>query len=129
MTARARVQVLHVEDDPGLQALVRATLVRHGGYEVRTAGDGPGGIALALQCVPDLLLLDLDLPGMSGIDTLNALRARDALRNVPVVFLTASRDLSTRIKLLSLAYAVIQKPFLPRYLLQALEHAMGSKEI
>jgi DNA-binding response OmpR family regulator len=131
MTARVPVQVLHVEDDPGMRSMVRAALLQHGGYEVRSAGDGAGAIALASQSVPDLMLLDLDLPGsMSGIDILKTLRAGEALRKVPVVFLTASRDLLTRIELLSLgAYAVIQKPFLPRYLLQAVEHALTSKEI
>jgi len=122
-------RVLHVEDDPGVQALVRATLAQHGGYEVDTASNGARAIELAVLRCPDLVLLDLDLPGMSGIDALKSLRSRDALRQVPVVFLTASRDLLVDLELLSLGAQVVHKPFRPADLLGTIERALGRKEV
>ena len=130
MSAVPPTQVLHVEDDPGVQALVRATLVQQGGFEVRTAANGMRAIELAVLRRPDIVLLDLDLPGMNGIDTLKTLRSREALRCIPYVFLTASRDPLTHIEVLSLgAHSVVYKPFRPMQLVQALERALHRKEI
>jgi CheY-like chemotaxis protein len=130
MNAGIRAQVLHVEDDSALQALVRATLVQHGAYDVYSAGDGVRALQLAAHLTPSLVLLDLNLPGMSGVEILKALQANEKLRRVPVVFLTASQDLVTHIELLALgAHAVVQKPFRPQQLLRALERALAHKEI
>jgi len=128
MVARLQRKVLHVEDDPGVQALVRATLTRDGGYEVHTAGNGARAIELAVLRSPDLVLLDLDLPGMSGLDALKSLRSREALRQVPVVFLTASRDLLVHLELLSLGALVVHKPFRPGDLLRTIERVFDRKE-
>src|SRR6516165_10947852 len=109
MSQNPRTHVLHVEDDPGVQALVRATLVQHGGFDVHTAANGVRAIELAVLHWPDIVLLDLDLPGMNGVDTLKSLRSFEAMRRVPVVFVTASRDLLTHLEVLSLgALAVVQ---------------------
>ena len=122
----SRTSILHVEDDPSLQNLVRITLEHLGGYAVRTAANGYQALALARQAPPDLLLLDLDLPGMSGIATLRALRQVDGLGGVPVVFLTAAVDLQVDAELRSLGVReVLAKPFRPRLLVQALARVLG----
>lgn len=123
---RPRTSILHVEDDPSLQNLVRITLEQLGGYAVRTAANGYLAIDLARQARPDLLLLDLDLPGMNGIATLRALRQIDGLGAVPVVFLTAAADLQVDAELRSLGVReVLAKPFRPRLLVQVIGRVLG----
>jgi len=113
-------RVLHVEDDLSQQALVRITLAQLGGIEVDSAGDGFRAIELASARRPDLVVLDVNLPGMSGMDTLRALRELGGMRDVPAIFLTASGDLMTHVELLWLGVLkVVQKP-IPPYRLASL---------
>jgi two-component system OmpR family response regulator len=120
-----KLRILHVEDDASLQNLVRAALEHLGGYEVCTAADGEQALAAARAQPPQLLLLDLDLPGMNGIETLRALRGIEALRTTPVIFLTAAADPAILAELRSLGVAeVLPKPFRPRALVQAVAQAL-----
>jgi len=129
MNAPKKARILHVDDDPGVQSLVRATLVQLGGFEVETAGDGFSALRIAAERAPDLILLDVGLPTISGVDTLHAMREIEALRRVPVVFLTASADLMQHIELLTLgAETVLQKPFRPHQLVRTLERALGPQK-
>lgn len=123
-----RKAILHVEDDPSLQKLVRAALERLGAFAVHTAADGPSALEWARAHAPDLVLLDLDLPGMDGVATLAALRSLDALKDVPAVFLTATGDPAVKERVLgSGASAVLGKPFRPRELLQAVERLLAER--
>ncbi|HZN86893.1 MAG TPA: response regulator [Burkholderiales bacterium] len=123
-----RTSILHVEDDPSLQNLVRITLEQLGGYAVRTAANGYQALDLARQALPDLLLLDLDLPGMNGIATLRALREIDGMGEVPVVFLTAASDLMGDAEFRAFGVReVLPKPFRPRQLVQALARVLGPR--
>jgi CheY-like chemotaxis protein len=125
--AEARRVILHVEDDRSLQALVRATLEHLGGFAVRTAGDGCEALARAQDEPPDLILLDLDLPGMDGVETLRALREVERLREVPVLFLTATGDPVVLERLAGLCVrGILGKPFRPRQLLRAIDAVLGS---
>src|SRR5262245_3974547 len=117
--------ILHVEDDTSLQNLVRAALEHLGGYEVRTAATGPQALQLARQYPPRLLLLDLDLPGTSGIEVLRELRGIEGLQAVPVVFLTAVVDPRVLAELRALdAQEVLQKPFRPRQLVETVARVL-----
>ena len=117
--------ILHVEDDASLQNLVRAALEHLGGYEVRTAANGEQALQLARQDPPRLLLLDLDLPGTSGIEVLRELRGIEGLRNVPVIFLTAVVDPRVLAELRALdAQEVLQKPFRPRQLVETVARVL-----
>jgi CheY-like chemotaxis protein len=121
----ARV-ILHVEDDRSLQSLVRAALERLGGYVVRSASDAAEALALARTQVPDLILLDLDLPGVDGVGTLHKLREVEGLGQVPAMFLTAAADPAARARLRALAACdVLGKPFRPRQLLQKVDEVLG----
>src|SRR5262245_55945825 len=114
-----KTRILHVEDDASLQNLVRAALEHLGGYEVHTAADADQALAAARQCAPQLLLLDLDLPGTNGIDTLRALRGIGGLREVPVIFLTAVAEPAILEELRTLGVQqILPKPFRPRLLVQ-----------
>lgn len=82
-------RILLVEDDRFLRRACEASL-RQRGYEVIAASDGEEGLRLARTDPPDLILLDLLMPKMPGIDMLRALRADDRLRFVPVLILSNS---------------------------------------
>lgn len=115
-TAAIPDRVLVVDDEPDIVALVVFHLVK-AGYRVSTASAGPDAIALARQERPALVVLDLMLPGLSGFEVLERLRAEDATRNVAVLMLTARRDEPDRIRGLSLgADDYLTKPFSPQEL-------------
>jgi len=81
--------VLIVEDNEKNMKLVRDVL-QVKGYETLEATTGEDGIRIATQRLPDLVLMDIQLPGMNGIDALRALRANEATANIPVIAVTAS---------------------------------------
>jgi CheY-like chemotaxis protein len=126
VTAR-KTKILHIEDHPSLQNLVRIALERLGGYSVCTASDGFQAVELAREFGPELILLDLNLPGRDGIETLAELRAVQGLREVPAVFLTAAVNAEVGARLLALgAREVLAKPIRPRELLQAIERVLAA---
>jgi CheY-like chemotaxis protein len=123
---RRKTLILHVDDDVSQQSLVRISLERLGTYEVRSAGDGYRAMDLARARAPQLLLLDLDLPGMDGIATLRGLRAIDGLCGVPVVFLTAAGPARLDEELRGLGVQeVLGKPFSPRVLVQTIGRVLA----
>jgi DNA-binding response OmpR family regulator len=82
------LRLLLVEDDPEVAAMYRFRLELDG-YVVEQAFDGESALRKALQDPPDLVFLDLRLPGMGGLELLRALRASEVTRTLPVVILTA----------------------------------------
>jgi DNA-binding response OmpR family regulator len=106
--------VLVVDDDATVSDVVRRYLER-ADFEVTLAADGPGALTAAQARRPDLVVLDLMLPGMDGLDVCRRLRERDP--DLPVVMLTALGEESDRVLGLSLgADDYITKPFSPREL-------------
>jgi len=81
-------RVLVVEDSQVIQRLIEVCL-RPAGFEVEMRADGPSGLAAATELLPDLVILDVGLPGMSGWEVLEALRANEATRALQVLVLTA----------------------------------------
>jgi len=109
-------RVLVVEDERDISALVAYHLAREG-YRVRTAEGGPEAIEAMASERPDLIVLDLMLPGLSGYEVLSEMRRRPELTDVPVILLTARRDEADRVKGLELgADDYLTKPFSPREL-------------
>lgn len=88
--------VLVVDDDPGLLRAIAITLRTHG-WRVSTATSGGAGIDLVATDAPDVILLDLGLPDMTGLNVARELRARPATREVPIVALTGRALESDRI--------------------------------
>jgi two-component system phosphate regulon response regulator PhoB len=114
--AAAGERVLVVDDEPDIVALVAYHLVK-AGYRVSTAGTGPDAVAQARQERPAVVVLDLMLPGMSGFEVLEQLRAEASTKDVAVLLLTARKDEPDRIKGLSLgADDYLTKPFSPQEL-------------
>lgn len=82
-------RVLYVEDDPDIQTVAQLALEVVGGLTVKVCSSGEQALAEAEAFAPDMILLDVMMPGMDGPSTLAALRQRPALANVPVAFMTA----------------------------------------
>ena len=87
-------RIVHIEDDPANRLLVRKLLTR-AGYEVLEAEDGVSGVKLACQSNPDLVLVDLNIPGLDGFEVTLRLRGEARLRGVPIVAITAEGDRDT----------------------------------
>jgi CheY-like chemotaxis protein len=106
-------RALIIDDDPDLLRLVQRTLEFTAGWEVATAGSGAAGIALARNTVPQLILVDVMMPEMDGYEVCRRLKADPATAAVPIVLLTARRDLNERQLAESGAAGVVFKPFQP----------------
>jgi CheY-like chemotaxis protein len=108
----AKKTVVYVEDNPANFALVRRLLESTGNYEVTGAEDGAEGLALVQSEHPDLVLLDLDLPTMHGLQILHALKHDEATAKLPVIVISASVMQKERSKTLDAgAEAFVEKPF------------------
>ncbi len=109
-------RVLVVDDERDITALVAYHLAK-AGYRVTTAGTGPAAMEALESEPPDLVVLDLMLPGRSGFEVLEELRRREETRDVGVILLTARRDAADRVKgLASGADDYLTKPFSPEEL-------------
>jgi len=105
LTVMARV--LLVDDDPAILRLLEVNF-RMEGFDVDAAGHGEDALALAAAAPPDVVILDLMMPGMDGRQLFDRLRAEPATASVPVVFLTArGRDDAMLVD----GAIVVQKPF------------------
>ncbi|MFZ5625414.1 MAG: response regulator [Gemmatimonadota bacterium] len=106
-------RILVVDDEPDITALVAYHLAKSG-YRVSTAANGPDALKAAREERPDVVVLDLMLPGVSGYDVLAEMRRREETRDVGVILLTARREEADRIRGLSLgADDYLTKPFSP----------------
>jgi CheY-like chemotaxis protein len=82
------MRILIVDDSRVLQSGMKRALVKSG-HEVMLAGDGEGGLAVARQALPDMILLDMMLPNMSGTDVLSALKQDPSTKDIPVFVLSS----------------------------------------
>lgn len=105
-------RILYVEDQPDIQVVARMALVKRGGFEVKVCSSGEEALAAAPAFAPDLLLLDVMMPGMDGPATLAALRQLPGTMATPAIFLTAKVHPPMIDEYLKLgAIDVIPKPF------------------
>src|SRR5437867_6259834 len=109
-------EVLVVEDEPDIRALIVHHLTRDG-FRCRTAADGTEALTRLRAAAPDLIVLDLMLPGIDGLEVTRRLRAEPAWSAVPIIMLTAKADEVDRVVGLELgADDYVAKPFSPREL-------------
>ncbi|MCU0840935.1 MAG: response regulator [Thiobacillaceae bacterium] len=107
-------RILHVEDEPDIQAVARLALEMVGGFTVRQCGSGREALEAVGEFRPQLILLDVMMPGMDGPSTLQALRRMPEAAGIPVVFMTAKVQPQEVAEFKALgALDVIAKPFDP----------------
>ena len=107
-------KLLYVEDEPDIRAVAQLALGAVGGFTVELCSSGEEALRRAPEFQPDLILLDVMMPGMDGPTTLRALRAVPALAATPAVFMTAKVQPAEIAHFKSLgALDVIAKPFDP----------------
>jgi len=117
--------ILVVDDEPRIVQIVRDYL-QHGGFAVLVASDGPSALRTARTGRPDLVVLDLGLPGQDGLDVARALR-RDG--DVPIIMLTARSEESDKLVGLELgADDYITKPFSPKELVARIRTVLRRAE-
>ncbi len=113
----AQERILVVEDEEDIQELIRYNLEKES-YRVTCAGSGEAALESVVKDIPDLVILDLMLPGIDGLSVCRELRASDRSRTVPVLMLTAKDDEADIVTGLELgADDYMTKPFSPRVLL------------
>lgn len=105
-------KVMCIEDDTDLRLILDFSLSKIGGYEVKCCEGGQPALDEVSEFRPDLILLDVMMPGLSGPETLQALRLMPATKGVPIVFMTAKAMIEEVTELLEYgATGVIVKPF------------------
>lgn len=107
-------RILYVDDEPDIQAIVKTALEALGGFTVRTCDCGADAVTEVPVFKPDMILLDMMMPGMNGIETFDALKALPEMADTPVVFVTAKAQSDELNKYKALGAAgTIPKPFDP----------------
>jgi CheY-like chemotaxis protein len=120
-------KILIIDDDVDTLKLVGMMLQKQG-YSIVAANNGPQGLEQAEKEAPDLILLDVMMPGMTGLETCRLLRAEMALRDTPIILLTASDDPDLDAKGRQAgATASMRKPFGSANIISAVEQALGRR--
>jgi len=110
MNARTPKKILTVDDDPHNRKLME-TLLRAEGYEVRCVSSGKAALDAIATDAPDLILLDLMMPGMDGFEVLRRMKTDPVARRIPVIVVTAVDEASSRARLAAAGIAeVVTKP-------------------
>ena len=121
-------RVVLIDDDPDLRRLVKLTLEFTAGWEVTTAADGAEGIDVVREVRPDVAVVDYMMPGMDGYEVSRRLREDPETADIPIVFLTARKELDDAQVRESGAVGVVVKPFNPDTLAEELRRFCGPEE-
>jgi two-component system OmpR family response regulator len=114
MAEKTLQRILYVEDEPDIQAVARIALEAVGGFQLLVCSSGQEALAAAPAFAPDLILLDVMMPGLDGPSTLAALRTLPEFRTTPIVFMTAKVQANEVARYRQIgALGVIAKPFDP----------------
>jgi CheY-like chemotaxis protein len=120
-----KADILIVEDHPTMREAMRLIL-EHEGFEIRDAPDGVAALAMVRERQPDLMFLDLNIPGASGADVLTALKADPSTKNVRVIVVTATGEEGRDFALSLGADEYFTKPFSPTALLRTVERVLAA---
>ncbi len=117
---------LLVVDDDQMNLKMAEFILKQGDYAVYTVESGIDCLNFLKEDKPDLILLDVEMPVMNGIKTLEHIREKEETADIPVVFLTASADSDTVVEAGRLGVVdYVKKPFLPQELLKRVEKIVG----
>ncbi|MGE0479839.1 MAG: two-component system response regulator [Phycisphaerae bacterium] len=122
MSEKPKVLVIDDERDMISSLSVRLSSV---GYDVLAATDGITGLGIATHAAPNVILLDVEMRGMGGLDVLAELKRQNTTHDIPVIVLSASVDEQSRAGVAALgASCFMEKPFQSERLLAAIRHAL-----
>jgi CheY-like chemotaxis protein len=114
--------ILIVDDDASIRRLIATTLEDVSGYRLEEASDGDEAVDLALDALPEIVFLDLEMPRVDGIETCRRMRSEPALADATIVVLTGdSGDVAERSAQAAGADLFLTKPFSPLHLLQLVD--------
>lgn len=116
--------ILIVEDHPTMREAMRMVL-EHEGYRIREAADGASALAIIKDAPPDLVFLDLNIPGVSGAEVLTQIKGDPETADVRVIIVTATGEESREQVLRLGADEYFTKPFSPLALLSTVERVLG----
>jgi DNA-binding response OmpR family regulator len=119
----ARAEILIVEDHPTMREAMRLIL-ENAGFDTREASDGRTALSMARERPPDIMFLDLNIPGTSGTDVLAELKGDEATRDVRVIIITATGEEGREFMLSLGADDYFSKPFPPTELLRTVERVL-----
>ena len=122
-------RVVYIEDEPEMIDLVRLILSRKG-YDVLGAVGGREGLEMIREEIPDLVLLDLMMPDLDGWDVYQQMKAEEAIRDIPVIVITAKAQSIDKVLGLHIAKVedYISKPFSPQELVASVEKVLKITE-
>ena len=124
----ARESVLVIEDEQDIQELIRYNLAKEG-YRVALAGTGEEGLSQARKDSPEIVLLDLMLPGIDGLEVCRQLKSDQSTRQMPIIMLTAKGEESDIVTGLELgADDYVTKPFSPKVLVARIRAVLRRRE-
>jgi two-component system, OmpR family, response regulator VicR len=126
MSQETERRVVYIEDDQEMIDLVVLILSRRG-YQVKGARGGRAGLDMIFQDPPDLVLLDLMMPGMDGWEVFQQLKANEKTRAIPVIVITAKAQAIDRVLGLHIARVddYLSKPFRPQELVDSIERVLN----
>jgi two-component system, OmpR family, response regulator VicR len=126
MTQDTHRRVVYIEDDQEMIDLVMLILGRRG-FQVKGAHGGRTGLDLIFKELPNLILLDLMMPGMDGWEVYQQLKANENTRNIPVIIITAKAQAIDRVLGLHIAKVddYIAKPFRPQELVDSIDRVLA----
>jgi DNA-binding response OmpR family regulator len=120
----SKAAILIVEDHPTMREAMRLVL-EHEGFEIREASDGPAALTMVREEPPDLVFLDLNIPGMSGAEVLRELKSDPSTKGVRVIIVTATGEEERGGVLRLGADEYFTKPFSPTALLRTVEQVLA----
>ena len=123
----SNAEILIVEDHPTMREAMRLVL-EHEGFVIREVADGASALAMARSDPPDLMFLDLNIPGTSGADVLRELKSDPATASVRVIIVTATGEEGREFVLSLGADEYFTKPFSPTALLRTVEQVLGTPQ-
>jgi len=123
----ARASILIVEDHPTMREAMRLVL-EHEGFEINVAADGQSALSMARADPPDVMFLDMNLPGASGADILQELKGDPETSPIRVIVITAVGEEGREFALSLGADEYFTKPFSPLALLRTVERVLGNDD-
>ncbi|MBI3914902.1 MAG: response regulator [Chloroflexi bacterium] len=130
MTPGSLARIMMVDDEPAIQTIGKLALESIGGFTVRICGSGKAALAAAPEFMPDLILLDVMMPEMTGPSLLVELRKLPQMTRVPVIFVTANIQAHEVAQYRALgALAVIPKPFDPLTLSESIRRLWADANV